>query len=317
MKNNGEKYKYVILFVLFIVIFILSDKNKITWWTGLVSVIQSIVAAYVVTLTDNILIGMPIYRFKYSIIVDSIFRFNKIIRVSMAYLFVIRIEVKGIEKYVVIRGENKDNQIQPIGGAYKYYESSESEIRNLILEKDIGTRSNIKDDTLRDLRLKMKFHNFSKFIKWFDSGLGREWNVLRELKEELVDTSLIENDSLNFENIQIEKIDSYDNYYGYKEECGYYLFRHFDIFELKFSDLEKKKLTEILEQDNHCEDYKLYTITSEQIVNGDKNTYVEIENEKLLFSDNMIFLLQQEDKRELHKKNIFYERKNLNRNKPE
>src|SRR5690625_659748 len=69
----------------------------------------------------SIITWLATNRKRVKISIQSLFRWNKEIRISCAYLFRIKYE----DKYVLIQG-NRINQYQPVGGVYKYYDSFKS-----------------------------------------------------------------------------------------------------------------------------------------------------------------------------------------------
>lgn len=101
------------------------------------------------------------------------------VRISVSYLYRIRVE----NDYMLIKGKRFE-QLQPVGGVYKFHPSSFG------LRNDLDVRD---DDLLRpdaisdqDLRIRIPGKNLLAFIKWFEKGSGRETDGWREFYEELI-----------------------------------------------------------------------------------------------------------------------------------
>ncbi|MFT4143499.1 MAG: hypothetical protein QM644_03505 [Mobilitalea sp.] len=238
---------------------------------------------------------MPINRYKLPLLWRLCFPIlrKKQIRVSMAYLYAINVYSENTDFYVGIYNENSQGTIQPVGGVYKYY-GKPTILREIEAEHDAARRKG-PDDTEYDLRLKFKLKHFQKFMKWFDSAFEREWNVLRELREEIFNNKLLSKESFDFENLQIEKIDSFDNFYGYHHKGNYYLFRHFDIFYLRMTPEQQELLKESCKQHRN-RGKRLVTVTLDEII--DEKT-----KNGTIISGNMLFVTSR--KKDLHKKAIF------------
>lgn len=110
---------------------------------------------------------------------------NKKIRISIAYLF--RIKVDG--KYLLVKNSRRD-YFQPVGGAYKTLPSSKRIFEKLNIESDklIETEKGIAKG---DLRVFTKGINVIEFIKWFNSKKDRETSPWREFCEELLTTKIL------------------------------------------------------------------------------------------------------------------------------
>lgn len=108
------------------------------------------------------------------------------IRVSMAYLFRIRID----GKYLLVKGSRIRHQYQPVGGVRKF------KIKAKGFLDDIGARedNNLGNDekNLHDLRLRIPSKNIIKFLNWYVSGKDRENDQVREFREELVHSGILD-----------------------------------------------------------------------------------------------------------------------------
>ena len=110
---------------------------------------------------------------------------NKKIRISIAYLF--RIKVDG--QYLLVKNSRR-NYYQPVGGAFKTLPSSKGIFEKLNVESDklIETEKGIAKG---DLRVFTKGVNVIEFIKWFNSKKDRETSPWREFCEELLTTKIL------------------------------------------------------------------------------------------------------------------------------
>lgn len=110
---------------------------------------------------------------------------NKEIRLSIAYLF--RIKIDG--KYLLVKSSRR-NYFQPVGGAFKTLPGSEKLFEKLNVKRDrlIETEKGIAKN---DLRVFVKGLNVIEFIEWFKSKEDRETSPWREFCEELITTNIL------------------------------------------------------------------------------------------------------------------------------
>lgn len=110
---------------------------------------------------------------------------NREIRISIAYLF--RIKVDG--KYLLVKSSRR-NYFQPVGGAFKTLPGSEVIFEKLDVKPDrlIETEKGIAKN---DLRVFVKGINVIEFIEWFKSKQDRETSPWREFCEELISTGIL------------------------------------------------------------------------------------------------------------------------------
>ncbi|WOD40544.1 hypothetical protein [Nodosilinea sp. E11] len=140
-----------------------------------VSVVLGVISSIIILLADLLVVNSEYYKL---ISVRLLYR-DKNIRMSISYLF--RIKVEG--KYLLIRGK-RFPQFQPVGGVFKRYDSSISFFQEIhALDDDLIP---IDADSKRDLRIRLKGRYLLKFMKWFDSRKNREICGWREFYEELV-----------------------------------------------------------------------------------------------------------------------------------
>lgn len=110
---------------------------------------------------------------------------NKEIRISIAYLF--RIKIDG--KYLLVKNSRRQ-YYQPVGGAFKTLPGSELIFEKLGIKPDrlIETEKGIAKN---DLRVFIKGLNVIEFIEWFKSKEDRETSPWREFCEELISTHIL------------------------------------------------------------------------------------------------------------------------------
>ena len=110
---------------------------------------------------------------------------NKSIRLSIAYLY--RIKIDG--KYLLVKNSRR-NYFQPVGGAFKSFVNAKIVFEKFQIESDKLIETD-KGVAKRDLRVFTKGINVIDFIKWFDSKKDRETSPWREFSEELLSTKIL------------------------------------------------------------------------------------------------------------------------------
>lgn len=110
---------------------------------------------------------------------------NKEVRISIAYLFKIKID----NKYLLVKSRRR-NYYQPVGGAFKTLPGSEKIFEKLNIKPDrlVETEHGIAKN---DLRVYMKGVNIIEFLEWFNSKQDRELSPWREFCEELISTEIL------------------------------------------------------------------------------------------------------------------------------
>lgn len=114
--------------------------------------------------------------------------YNEEIRVSISYLFRIKIQ----DKYLLVRGGRIKNQFQPVGGVYKRLPEAVSFFNKLGIKDD--SCMPIDKTSENDLRVRIKGNKVPEFLNWFDLGSQREHSVFREFYEELIKTQILSRD---------------------------------------------------------------------------------------------------------------------------
>lgn len=160
---------------------------------------------------------------------------DKEIRLSISYLY--RIKVNG--KYLLVRGNRLKNQFQPVGGVYKYYREAKRFLDDIQCKGDTQIKNNEDDD---DLRIKLRGKNVLKFFDWFISMKDREYDPLREFREELIQTGILP--EKEFSIIDYRKVDTYKTGVQYSQymRCNEILYS--DIFEVQLTDKQERILVE-------------------------------------------------------------------------
>ncbi|VUX01551.1 SMODS-associated NUDIX domain-containing protein [Streptococcus vestibularis] len=168
---------------------------------------------------------------------------DKQVRFSLAYIF--RIKIDG--KYLLVKNSKIANQYQPIGGVYKKFDSFDKIANDLEVTDEKKTNFRVPDD----LRVYVQSKNTIKFVKWFHTRKNREFNVIREFYEEIIDENILE--IQNLKDIEFEFIKTYDSGLHYTEQFDSYEILLHDIFEvrLKSNDAEKLKQYIELSSDNY------------------------------------------------------------------
>lgn len=151
------------------------------------------------------------------------------IRISFAYLYRIKVG----NKYLLVKNSRGTDKFQPVGGVYKFNKNEKKVLKNHfhIMDDDKVTIDNSSRD---DYRLRMENQFLLEFIDRFncaDSERERISNVGREFKEELIDSGI-----LNWNTIR----------YRY---CGRHMSElkfgeHFQIYELLLADIVELLPTE-------------------------------------------------------------------------
>ncbi|WFA83469.1 hypothetical protein [Paenibacillus amylolyticus] len=123
---------------------------------------------------------------------------NKYIRVSISYLFRIKID----QKYFLVKG-NRISQYAPVGGVYKRYVDSLGIFRELEVLDDnlIPIDQSSKDD----LRVRVKGKYLMEFISWFEKGHNREISGEREFYEELILSGILPKEKFPYINYSLIK----------------------------------------------------------------------------------------------------------------
>ena len=190
-------------------------------------------------IVGSILTWILVNRKNLKIAILSYINSKKEYRVSMSYLFRIKIE----NKYLLIKGKNIE-QYQPVGGVYKYYAS----FSDMLNKYEIRPESGNSFYEENDLRVYVKGKYLSNLIIWFNSRLNREYNVYRELLEEFKENGIeLTNDLLD---IQIELIRNVNSGVHYSTHFRKNEVLLYDIFDVRLNDQTIEMIKEKLSENN-------------------------------------------------------------------
>lgn len=166
---------------------------------------------------------------------------NKEIRISIAYLFRIKVD----DQYLLVRNRTR-NYFQPVGGAFKTLPGSEKIFEKLGVKPDriIETEKGIAKN---DLRLYVKGIHVIEFLEWFNTKEDRETSPWREFCEELISTDILPWKEFRYIDYKykgtvrtpIIKLDSGDK--------GMFIF---EIYDLVINDDQKPILQSLLQNGN-------------------------------------------------------------------
>ena len=179
----------------------------------------------------------------------------KKLRISMAYLFKIKIK----DKYLLVVNSNK-NFYQFPGGKYKFYDSSKTSLESL--EKTDDDLLPEKEGRENDIAFNINPFKFYNFIKWFDSEKDREIEHNREFVEELLKPNSFPIEV--FQNLNFRKIDTIRTplHHTYIKGKSRYEFLSFDFLEPQFTSEQEKYFQQLYQKGNT--DY-IKWVTEEEI----------------------------------------------------
>lgn len=181
------------------------------------------------------------------------------IRLSISYLY--QIEVEG--KYLLIRGKRISGQFQPVGGVYKRTPESFYFLRKLQVRSDDNIPIDDKSD--HDLRINLPGEYLMRFLRWFDSYLGREVSPIREFHEELLNTGLLSREKFPYPSYIFLGRHQTPIHYSEHFRCHEILIA--DIFRLALSQAQCDELKKLMNRDS--EEY--IWVTSSEIERGYSN----------------------------------------------
>ena len=200
--------------------------------------IQDIIVSLVTVFITFIATTIFHNRLRLKIWFQSLFRPNKEIRLSCAYLF----RIKYDNKYLLINGK-RIQQYQPVGGVYKYY-ASFGELKTKLKIEDESENRFYEDG---DLRQVTKRKSLMKYLDWFDTRKNREVTVIRELIEELYSDEISIDEFIK--SIEIEYLKTV------KEKIKFS--QHFQMDEQKIFDIYEARipnfiLDDIIKDNRYC-----------------------------------------------------------------
>lgn len=185
------------------------------------------------------------------------------IRISCASLASIMID----GKYLLLLNKRsyKEGRMvyTPIGGALEYLPKGKGFLDNL------GARY---ERETPDLRFKMDSENLDLFKFWFEKGIDRERDVVRELTEEMIEEENIF-DTLDSNDYEISYLRTETPINPYKGIMNNFFFEIYDV------DFSPKKINEIKDYiNNQGQVKKAILVTEQEIKNGLTIDKIEIGN---------------------------------------
>lgn len=200
------------------------------------------IIAFTLSVLAGLVSGWLVWIFRYVfenkrnliVAIKAMFLWNVEIRVSISYLF--QIKVSG--KHLLVKG-NRIDQYQPVGGVFKMLPSFKEMRRNYEI-KDDG-RIPIDRTSKDDLRIRVKGKNLIKLLRWFYLRKNREVGVHREFYEELISTGILGIDSMRSFTPEYCKTVNTNIQYSKHFDCKEILI--YEIYELDLNEQEENQIT--------------------------------------------------------------------------
>lgn len=171
---------------------------------------------------------------------------DKDIRFSMSGLY--KIQIPGTNKHLLVLNRRIENQLQPVGGAYKRF--GDDSLFNKWGYKPDNSKNGLDVDekSYLDLRFTVKGKNVVDVLNWFEGGRERETEPRREFKEELLDTGIL--DPQTFQHFNHKHIRRYSKNLSWSDYFSCFEILTFDVFELLPNEGQKKALVDLSKQEN-------------------------------------------------------------------
>ena len=179
------------LFIYFVVAIVAVTVIVVIGYSSLWGQISIGILASTLPLIIDSVNNLKFSRLKEGIYIYFLFH-NKLVRLSIAYL----IRIKIGNQYLLVRGERLAHQYQPVGGAYKFYQTALTFLQSIESQDD--NMVDVDDASKNDLRIRIKGKYYFKFWKWFYSGKDRELSPHREFYEELIKSGIIDSDNFHY-----------------------------------------------------------------------------------------------------------------------
>jgi hypothetical protein len=197
-------------------------------WAGLSASIGALIA-FILENKSSILLSIRCFLFKR----------NSDVYVSLSYL--IRIKLKGSNKYLMVRGNKIKNQFQPVGGVYKQFPSLVSKWQEW---EALEAKNNPEDSD--DLRFTTKRKYIPEIRKWFYKRKNRETDVWREFCEELISTKVLP--QKDFAHIKPEFLYSKEEQLIFRKGKNIKQFLIYDIFTANLTPKQESIISNLLEE---------------------------------------------------------------------
>jgi len=209
---------------------------------------------------------------------------NLDIRFSMSGLY--KIQIPNTNKYLLVLNRRIENQLQPVGGAYKRY--GDDSLFNKWGYKPDNSKNglNVDEKSSSDLRFTVKGKNVVDVLNWFEAGGERETEPRREFREELLDTGIL--DPQIFQHFNHKHIRRYSKNLSWSNFFSCYEILTFDIFELLPNEEQKKALIDLSKKENDlAQGYAIVScddIEQLRLMSGDKQLARIGQHTKLLIN---------------------------------
>ncbi|WP_294347922.1 hypothetical protein [uncultured Sphingobacterium sp.] len=166
---------------------------------------------------------------------------KKQIRFSMSGLY--KIQIPDTNKYLLVLNRRIENQLQPVGGAYKRY-GDDSLFNSWGYAPDNKKNGlDVDEKSNADLRFTVQGKNVLDVLKWFEKGQERETEPRREFVEEFLHNGIL--DANVFQHFNHKHIRRYSKNLSWSEYFNCYEILVFDIFELLPDQAQKQALIDI------------------------------------------------------------------------
>lgn len=216
--------------------------------SGLFAVASGFAIGFAIPLIDAVIVNFRYLKIAWY----SLRTWKSRVRVSVSYLYRIQVD----NEYLLVKGLRFD-QYQPVGGVYKFHPAS-SGIRN---------EMNVLDDNLLqpdevsegDLRVRIPGRRLLQFVRWFESGTGRETDGWREFYEELVAPGLLPKSA--FRSIKYDRVGRHYHPMRYSAWAQSQELLIADIFEVLPTDAQTVELRKL----RNAEDVRILWASEDQI----------------------------------------------------
>ncbi len=169
---------------------------------------------------------------------------GKDIRFSMSGLY--KIQIPNTNKYLLVLNRRIENQLQPVGGAYKRYGDDPLFNKWGYRADNAKNGLDVDEKSYSDLRFMVSGKYVIEVLNWFEKGIERELDARREFKEELLDTGIL--DPKVFQYFNQKHIRRYSKNLTWSNYFSCYEILTYDVFELIPNEEQKKDLISLSKQ---------------------------------------------------------------------